>query len=148
MDTGEIGPIDFQQIPNWTLVTEEVIYDEENDPEVLQAKLTELEKWKEYKVYEEVDDQGNEVVSTRWVLKKDSKGGKISTKARLVARGFEEDATQIKRDSPTITKENIRLICTLAVANKWKIHSIDIRSAYLQGLPVDRTIYLLPPEVN
>ena len=28
---------------------------------------------------------------------------------------------------------------------KWKIHSIDIKAAFLQGRPIDRKVYLLPP---
>ena len=34
----------------------------------------------------------------------------------------------------------------LSVANSWKINSIDIKSAFLQGKPIDRKVYLKPPQ--
>ena len=61
-----------------------------------------------------------------------------------MARGFEETATNIRTDSPTVCKENIRLVATIAATNNWKIHSLDVKAAFLQGFPIDRTIYLVP----
>ena len=66
-------------------------------------------------------------------------------KARLVARGFEETATNIRTDSPTVCKENICLVATIVAANNWKIHSFDVKAVFLQGFPTDQTIYLVPP---
>ncbi len=68
-------------------------------------------------------------------------------KARLVARGFEEENTEgIRRDSPTITKENLRLVATIIASHSWSIHSMDVTSAFLQGTPINRTVYLIPLE--
>ena len=145
MQTGEIKPMNFSEITNWTMATDEILYCAENDPATLEAKLNELERWKEYSVYDEVEDQGNETISTRWVISEKNETGKTCIKARLVARGFEEDGTQIRKDSPTAMKANIRLVSNLAVTNGWQIRSIDVKSAFLQGFPIDRDIYLLPP---
>ena len=52
--------------------------------------------------------------------------------ARLVARGFEEDSSEILKDSSTCTKESLRLLKIMA-SNRWTCNSIDIESAFLQG---------------
>ena len=67
-------------------------------------------------------------------------------KARLLARGFEEEnLVEIRKDSPTCCKENFRVLLLLIIANKWKIHSLDIKSAFLLGKKIDRDVYLRPP---
>ena len=70
----------------------------------------------------------------------------MTYKARLVAPGFEElDRDNIRLDSPTSCKENFRLVLTIIVSHKWKIKSLDIKSAFLQGQPINREIFLKPP---
>ena len=148
LDTGEIKAIDFTYI-DWSPVIEEVQYTEALSHGEVQAQQQELERWKRYNVYSEVEDKGQSTVTTRWVWSEKRENGKIITKARLVARGFEEDSSQFRTDSPTIIKENIRLVSYLAIQNKWKIHSMDVKSAFLQGFRIERDVFLLPPpEVN
>ena len=69
-----------------------------------------------------------------------------SVKARLVAHGFEELTTQIHTDSSTICKENLRLVSAIAMSNSWKIHSMDIKAAFLQGCLIDRDVFVQPPK--
>ena len=59
----------------------------QNNAQCIEAKQQELQKLKEFDVYEEVINTGQDCISTKWVVVQ--KGQKI--KARLVARGFEED---------------------------------------------------------
>ena len=63
-----------------------------------------------------------------------------------MARGFEEgEDSPIERDSTTCTKESLRL--TLVTALKgWRIGSLDIKSAFLQGQKIERDVYLKPPK--
>ena len=110
------------------------------------AKNEELQKWVHMKVYEPVVDIGQSTISCRWVLTKKIKKGNIVYKARLVARGFEEDTLSLKTDSPTCCKDTLRLVFSLLSANRWSLHSIDIKSAFLQGLPLQREVYLKPPK--
>ena len=49
------------------------------------------------------------------------------------------------KDSPTCAKGSLHLIFVIMVTRKWKIHSIDIKAVFLQGRPIDRKVYLLPP---
>ena len=47
------------------------------------------------------------------------------------------------KDSPTCAKESLSLILGVMATRKWKIHSVDIKVAFLQGRPIDRKVYLL-----
>ena len=73
------------------------------------------------------------------------KEGKTITKARLVARGFEENTENLKKNSPTCDKESVRLLLALASINSWDCHTVDIKSAYLQGNKIEREVFLKPP---
>lgn len=116
------------------------------DSDVMDAKIDELEKWKKNKVYENVENHGQKALSVRWVVTEKILNGKKKRKARLVARGFEETENDILKDSPTCLKESLRLILTLIVYNNWRCNSIDIKSAFLQGKEIERTVYLKPPK--
>ena len=107
----------------------------------LQAKLEELDKLVKYDVYELVEDEGQQVVSCKWLIK--TKEDKV--KARLVARGFEEDF-QDRKDSPTCTRESLRMIFAVAASMKWTINTMDISSAFLQGNKMDREVFVKPPK--
>ena len=71
--------------------------------------------------------------------------GEKKIKARLVARGFEEDSSSFRTDSPTCSRTALRLVFTIAATNEWEINSLDISSAFLQGNEIDRDVYLRPP---
>lgn len=58
------------------------------------------------------------MLSTRWVLTRKFKGGKVVYKARLVARGFEENSQSLKTDSPTCAKESLRITLALISCRK------------------------------
>ena len=111
------------------------------------AMGTELQNWTDHDVFDIVDDLGQPRISCRWVFSKKSDGRK---KARLVARGFEDPAIDsIVKDSPTCSRDSLRLILTLAAAREWNCGSIDIKSAFLQGDLLKRDVYLVPPnEMN
>ena len=49
------------------------------------------EESRKLKVYEEIKDQGQKVISTRWVITEKICEGQKGAKARLVARGFEDE---------------------------------------------------------
>ena len=111
-------------------------------PESLVAKDKELQKLKEFNVYdyEEVPDVGQKTISTRFVMTIRNS----EYRARLVARGFEE-SQYVHSDSPTIGKCAIRLFLCIAVALCWPVKTIDIKSAFLQGRELDRDVFIKPP---
>ena len=98
--------------------------------------------------YVEVDDNGQDAVSTRWVYTyKTLPDGNQQPKARLVARGFEDrDIHQIETSSHTCAKANFRLALALSCTFGWTPHHIDIKTAFLQGKPLEREVYLRPPK--
>ena len=110
------------------------------------AKREELQKWKQMDVYSEVENRGQQLISCRWVCTEKVKGGSLVCKARLVARGFEEDSSNLVKKAPTCTKDSLRLALSLIVSKNWKINSIDIKSAFLQGIPLTRDVYIKPPK--
>ena len=112
--------------------------------------MNEFKNWKYDKVFEEVENEGQRVKSVRWAITKKNKDQKLTFKARLVARGFEELVRDnIRIDPPTCCKENFRLVLTIMriiVSHKCKIKSLDIKSAFLQGQPIKTEIFLKPPK--
>ena len=157
---GEKEVIDFDGDVEWREALEEnadkIISDEnpeteiaetfhvETEQETLNAKYKELESWKKNEVYEEVEDKGQYCVSVRWVVTPKIIEGKLQTKARLCARGFEE-TTSFRTDSPTCKTESVRIALAIISSNEWTLHSIDYKTAFLQGTQIDRTLYLRPP---
>ena len=115
--------------------------EKKNSEECIQAKKKELAKLREFDVYETVEDEDQKVISTTWVLT--MKGDEI--RARLVARGFEEE-DNIEKASPTMTKATIRCLLTIAAMYGWLIQTTDIKSAFLQGSEMTRTVHITPPK--
>lgn len=111
-----------------------------------EAKKRELDSWKQNNVFTEIDDAGQKCISTRWVCSLKNTPNGVMQKARLVARGFEEPKNDIQKDSPTCAHESLRLIMALTAQNQWSLHSIDIKTAFLQGHTMDREVYIRPPK--
>ena len=145
--------IDFENdVVEWTLENDNTYTDGSQNDEVLiatneippadvmNAKASELNKWKLFNVYEEVKNDGQPTMSTRWVVTKKE----LETKARLVIRGFEEDLLQ-PTDSPTAAKDTIRVFLSVCASIGWSVKSIDIKSAFLQGENITRDIFIYPP---
>ena len=70
--------------------------------------------------------------------------GQPVVKARLVAHGFQE-TQDFRKDSPTCTRESIRLALSVIASKAWTLQSLDLKTALLQGQTIDHIVYLLPP---
>ena len=116
-----------------------------NDDAVVMAKEKEIQNWKDNDVYEEVDDVGQKITTSRWVITEKVKDGIAQIKARLVARGFEEDTDGLRKDSPTCSKETVRILFAIAASRGWICHTEDVKAAYLQGNKIKREVFLKPP---
>ena len=111
------------------------------------AKEKELSSWKQNNVYVEVPYNGQNLISLKWVCTLKTVEENTVPKARLVAKGFEERYNeQIPKDSPTCSRESLRTVMAITAQKKWKLNSIDIKTAFLQGEEIDREIYVLPPK--
>ena len=116
-----------------------------NSNAVSVAKEKEIQNWKENDVFEEVEDRRQKAITVRWVITEKVKYGQIITKARLVARGFEENTENLRKDSPTCSREAIMILIAIASSKRWNCHTVDVKSAYLQGNDIQRNIFLKPP---
>lgn len=147
LDTGETKWIDLREYKKFQQVVEneEDLLGNFEDEDILSAKLKELDHWKENNVYENVKYGGQKLVTTRWVVtEKDVDGARIC-KARLVARGFEEQNEELTTDSPTCAPEILKITLAIMKSYGWKCKSLDVKTAYLQGEEIKRTVYLKPP---
>ena len=120
---------------------------EECQQDVMDAKDKEIQNLKENNVFEWVNDDGQKAISCKWVLhEKKQPDGSRKLKARLVARGFEEKLADKRVDSPTCSKQGIRLAFVTASSMNWELQALDISSAFLQGNVLQRTVYVRPPK--
>ena len=102
---------------------------------------------RDYETFEEVLDEGQDTVGSRWVVTRKEKhdGQKTQCKARLVAKGFHEKYKP-QEDSPTAMRESFKLFCSVAANESFEIQSVDIRAAFLQSKKLDRDVFLEPPK--
>ena len=114
---GEEEPrsIDWSQVHNWrnVLYPENVVMmtqDEELAQVVVDAKEKEIKNLIENDVFESVQNENQPTISSRWIITEKFKDGKKIVKACLVARGFEEDLSNFTKDSPTCSRECLRLL--------------------------------------
>ena len=152
-DVGEFRVINQDQqnaTPTTETLGEDIIdlcetYTATHDREVLLAKEKELQNWKSEQVYVEVPNDGQPTMSTTWVIKPKIVDGKYTLKARLCARGFEEDQF-FRTDSPTCSREGVRITLATIASNGWNLKSMDVKTAFLQGNRIQRTVHLKPPK--
>ena len=116
-------------------------------PEIVQAMKDELEKFKSFNAYKEVDDEGQYCIPVKWVVTEQKLDGKNQPyKSRLCIRGDKELGKEgIRADSPTASKDSLNIALSIAANEGFKIKCGDIKSAYLQGAKLDREIFVMPP---
>ena len=109
------------------------------------AQKQELDSWTS-NVYQEVPDVGKCALSIHWVITEKILHAKKCIKAHLVARGYEEQEVNLRTDdSPTCSRESLRIVLSITASNNWKCRSVDIKATFLQGSQIERDIYLRPP---
>ena len=121
-----------------------------NIPEIKTAMIDEIEKFKKFDVFEEVSDSPYIYkVPSNWVVtEKDcKKEGENKYKCRLVALGNLDRKINLKAtDSPTLSRETLRLILSTIANLEFQLQGCDISSAFLQGQPLDRQVFMNPPK--
>ena len=143
--SGDIHCVDVGSVDGLRVVPDESeVFVSVSSDAVYDAKIKEIESWKENEVYVEEIEDGQTLLSVRWVVTEKVKNDKTVTKARLVVRGFEE-MFQDRTDSPTCSKDSLRLSLWIMSHMKWKCQSIDVRSAFLQGQEIERNVFVRPP---
>jgi hypothetical protein len=81
--------------------------------------------------------RGHSAITLKWVfkLKRDEAGAIVKHKARLVARGFvqREGIDFDDTFAPVARMESVRLLFALAAWEDWRVHHMDIKSAFLNS---------------
>ena len=74
-----------------------------------------------FDVFEEVDDCGQERISSRWVVtqKEKADGQKSQVKGRIFAKAYQEGKTP-QSDSPTLLRESLKMYLALAANEGFK----------------------------
>ena len=114
-------------------------------PFVKEAKEKELKNFRSYGAYQEVRDVGQRRMSSGWVITEKLYGDVVGAKARLVVHGNQEGG-ELVTDSPTVSKQSLRLQFSLAAQFGWEIVMADVTSAFLQSDILDRELYVQPPK--
>ena len=114
---------------------------EHGRPDCVEAKSSELQNLLNFETFDEVKDEGQITIDSRWILneKQAHDGQKKKVKARLVAKGFQEEYKP-QSDSPTVLRDSLKTFLVLAANEKFDLASVDITGAFLQGEKIDRGI--------
>jgi hypothetical protein len=93
--------------------------------------------------------KGKSVVTSKWIYKiKHTADGSIEKyKARFVARGFsqKEGVDYEETFSPVARYTSIRMVISLASVMKWKIHQMDVKTTFLNGV-IEEEVYIEKPQ--
>ena len=121
-----------------------------SNPLIFSAMQAEIKKFQDYGVYEIIDDDPKIYkVPSQWVLtcKDSKKEGEEVYKARLVALGNLDRKINLRAtDSPTVSRESLRMILATIANMEWQLKSTDVSSAFLQGCDLNRTVFMRPPK--
>jgi hypothetical protein len=89
-------------------------------------------------------------IGLKWVykLKKDTKGAIVKYKARLIAKGYVQRQRVDYEEvfAPVARLETVRLLLALAAQEEWKVHHMDVKSAFLNG-DLTEEVYVEQPIV-
>jgi hypothetical protein len=92
---------------------------------------------------------GKKPIGLKWVykLKRNSDGEVVKYKARLVAKGYVQkygiDFEEVF--APVARLDTVRTVLAFAANNGWKIHHLDVKSAFLHG-DLEEEVYVSQPE--
>jgi hypothetical protein len=113
------------------------------------AMIKEQESLKHNSVYDIVKlPEGQRAITGRWVYKrKIDQHGKIKVyKARLVARGFQqrEGIDYVETFAAVVKPASYRIFFALAAQFGYKVHQMDVKTAFLNG-KLENVVYMKPP---
>lgn len=89
----------------------------------------------------------SKVITSKWVFKRKLDGENEIFKARLVARGFQQDEDFDYFDvySPVAKVQTLRILLAVSIHNDLQVHQMDVVGAFLNG-DIDEIVYMEKPE--
>jgi hypothetical protein len=108
-----------------------------------------LENFERNQVWELVDPPSEcKPIGTKWVWrnKEGEKGDMVRNKSRLVAQGFsqKEGINYEETFAPVAHLKAIRILQAFPVAKGFKLHQMDVKSAFLNGA-LEEDVYVRQP---
>ncbi|XP_042756658.2 retrovirus-related Pol polyprotein from transposon TNT 1-94 [Lactuca sativa] len=93
--------------------------------------------------------KGRRAIGLKWVfkVKRDPQGNILKHKARIVAKGYiqKQGIDYEEVFAPVARIETVRVILALAGSNGWRVHHLDVKSAFLNG-HLTEEVYVSQPE--
>ena len=122
----------------------------EHKTEWKEAMQNEIDSLKKHQVWDLVElPPGRKAIGSKWIFKlKTDADGKIERyKARLVAQGFNQryGIDYEETFSPVVRFESVRTVLALAAKLGFKLHQMDIKTAFLNG-ELEEEIFMRQPE--
>ena len=116
----------------------------------IEAMKTEMQSLNDNHVWELVDaPEKARIVNCKWIFKcKLKENGQVERyKARLVAQGFSQRPRIDYEEtfSPVVRFESVRTVLAVAAEKNWKIHQMDVTTAFLNG-ELNESVYMRQPE--
>nr|GEX64148.1 ribonuclease H-like domain, reverse transcriptase, RNA-dependent DNA polymerase [Tanacetum cinerariifolium] len=91
----------------------------------------------------------HKAIGLKWVFKtkRDANGNIVKHTARLVAKGYIQEHGIYFEEVfvPVARMETIRLLLAIASNNKWEVHHLDVKYAFLHG-DLKEEVYVTQPE--
>ncbi|GJU62276.1 retrovirus-related pol polyprotein from transposon TNT 1-94 [Tanacetum coccineum] len=133
-----------------SIIEPESYMDASKHSEWIDAMKAELEMIKKNNTWKLVDlPKGKNAIGVKWIYKtKFQPDGSIyKHKARLVVKGYSQVAGVDFGDTfaPVARHDTIKLLIAIAAQRNWKIHHLDVKSAFLNG-ELEEEIYVKQPE--
>lgn len=89
------------------------------------------------------------LVGCKWLfrIKRNPDGSVARYKARLVAKGFTQTPGLDFKETfaPVVKPQTIKVVLTLALAQGWSLHQMDVNNAFLQGKLTEDVYMQQPP---
>lgn len=108
----------------------------------------ELEALQENDTWELVNKPANKkIISNRWVFRtKSNNNGETIYKARLVARGFEQNIDDLSLlHAPVAKLSTFRILLSVTIKYNLKLEQLDVKNAFLNG-SLSEEVYMTIPE--
>jgi len=118
--------------------------------EWLAACMNEMESLNVHEVYELVERPNQRVIKSKWVFTiKETQSGAIDQyKARFVVKGYDQvyRFDYLETYSPVIKSKSVKILLVISNQLGWKVHQMDVRTAFLNSKIDDFDIYVEQPD--
>ncbi|KAI3523596.1 hypothetical protein L1887_01838 [Cichorium endivia] len=115
--------------------------------DAMNSELASIEKNKTWRLVEL--PKNRKAIGLKWVfkVKRDPNGEIVKHKARIVAKGYvqKQGVDYDEVFAPVARIETVRTILALAGSNGWRVHHLDVKSAFLNGT-LEEEVYVSQPD--